>query len=253
MIYYRVAASVAVLMIISSVYIVLDRNKPANVLSVVLEIPVAPAINGEPAPDVADNEPVNQITEPTRATINKRPPENEESKESRQPTVSDIELSRQETVTGKSVASETERFAQKEEVAPFASIQEDSKTIIPSSSISSIDSKAGVSLKSKKSDEEIIADYTPPAPENTIDSFNIYIENNIRTPEDLQSGQTVVVTLTFRVRETGKIDNIKIISSPGKAYSDEAMRLIKEGPVWKPARQEGEYIEDKVTLKITFR
>jgi TonB family protein len=105
----------------------------------------------------------------------------------------------------------------------------------------------------RQSDEIVTADYTPPLPENTLDSFNIYIEKNIRNPEEHSSGQTAVVTLTFRVRKTGKIDNIKIISSPGKPYSNEAIRVIQEGPHWIPARQNGENIEDTVTLNITFR
>ena len=254
LVYYRIAASVAVLMIISSVYVVLDRNNAPNELSIVLEIPVAPVINGQAEPEVIDNEPDMQKSESIRDTKGKMVDEAKEKTESDQPAVSDIEIFQQKTVTGKSVTSETENFAKKEEAAPFVEIQaEDSRVAAAASSVSIIDSKAGISARSKQSGEEIIADYIPPVPENTLDSFNIYIENNIRTPEEHLSGQTVVVSLTFRVRETGKVDNIKIVSSPGKQYSDEAKRLIQEGPLWLPARKGGKNIEDKVTLNITFR
>jgi TonB family protein len=257
--YYRIAASVAVLMIISSVYIVLDRNKPLNELSTVFEIRTAPAINGQTAPEVADNEPESKISEPIRDTKSKmvtetEVPETEVRTESRQLIVSELEISQQKTVTGKSVASETEGFAKKEATVPYASIQaEDSNPRLPASSKSAKDTKAGASVRLRQSDEIVTADYTPPLPENTLDSFNIYIEKNIRNPEEHSSGQTAVVTLTFRVRKTGKIDNIKIISSPGKPYSNEAIRVIQEGPHWIPARQNGENIEDTVTLNMTFR
>ena len=252
--YYRIAASVAVLMIISSVYIVLDRNKPSNELSTIFEIPAAPAINGQPSPEVTDNEPESKRTEPVRDTKSKMQPGPEERPESSQPIISEIEISQQKTVAGRSLAPETENLAKKEEVAPIAEYQmEDSNVAASVTSVNIKYSKAGVTLRSKQSGEEISAVYKPPFPENSLDSFNIYIEKNIRNPEEHSSGQTAIVSLTFLVRSTGKIDNIKIISSPGKSYSDEAIRLIQEGPLWKPASQKGENIEDKVTLNITFR
>jgi len=59
--------------------------------------------------------------------------------------------------------------------------------------------------------------------------------------------------VNFKVDAEGKIDSIKIIRSPGKNFSDEAIRLIKEGPAWKPAEENGKRIDDGIKIKIVFK
>ena len=83
--------------------------------------------------------------------------------------------------------------------------------------------------------------------------FNKYIEDNLRRPDTETDGQRVVVVLNFRVDMNGKIDSIKVIKSPGKIFSDEAVRLIKEGPAWKPAEENGKIIDDEVRIRIVFK
>jgi len=109
---------------------------------------------------------------------------------------------------------------------------------------------------SKKTDYNEAAEpsaYTPPLPVNGKASFDKYIDDNIRRPDTLSAGQRVVVVISFTVFTDGRIDNIKIIRSPGKLFSDEAVKLIKSGPEWKPAEENGETIADEVRLRIVFR
>ena len=95
--------------------------------------------------------------------------------------------------------------------------------------------------------------YLPPQPENGKADFNKYIEDNLRRPDTETDGQRVVVVVNFRVDMKGKIDSIKVIKSPGKIFSDEAVRLIKEGPAWKPAEENGKVIDDEVRIRIVFK
>lgn len=95
--------------------------------------------------------------------------------------------------------------------------------------------------------------YQPPAPVDGRNSFNKYIEDNIRKPSTLTDGKKAVVVLSFEIRSTGVIDSIKVIRSPDKIYSDEAIRLIREGPRWKPATSGGKNIDDEVRLRIVFK
>jgi TonB family protein len=83
--------------------------------------------------------------------------------------------------------------------------------------------------------------------------FDKYIQDNLKRPDMATSGQRVVVVLNFIVDTNGKIDSLKVIRSPGKIFSDEAMRLIREGPVWKPAEQNGKAISDEVRIRIVFK
>ncbi len=101
--------------------------------------------------------------------------------------------------------------------------------------------------------EDAETGYMPPRPVNGKAAFNKYIGDNIRRPDTTTAGQRVVVVLNFRVGMDGKTDSIKVIKSPGKIFSDEAVRLIREGPAWKPAEENGKAIDDEVRIRIVFK
>lgn len=101
--------------------------------------------------------------------------------------------------------------------------------------------------------EEDVNQYNPPHPTNGRADFDNYIRENIRRPDTTTAGQRVVVILNFRIDAEGKIDSIRIIRSPGKSFSDEAIRLIREGPDWKPAEENGKTINDEVRIRIVFK
>ncbi len=95
--------------------------------------------------------------------------------------------------------------------------------------------------------------YNPPKPSSGRSSFNIYLEENIHRPDTLPSLRRGVVVLSFTVHKDGRIDSMKILRSPGKSFSDEAIRLIKSGPAWEPGIEDGKPVEDVVTISIVFR
>jgi outer membrane biosynthesis protein TonB len=100
---------------------------------------------------------------------------------------------------------------------------------------------------------DIQTGYIQPQPVNGRSDFNKYIRENIHWPDSATSGQRVVVLISFLVQTDGSLDSLKIIKSPGKFFSDEAIRLIKSGPAWKPGLENGKPVEDMVTLRIVFR
>ena len=107
--------------------------------------------------------------------------------------------------------------------------------------------------KSETEKAEISQGYTPPQPIQGQAAFDRYIRENIRRPDSATTGQRVVVILSFMVEKTGKPDSITVVKSPGKPFSDEAIRLLREGPAWKPALENGEIIQDKIKIRIVFK
>lgn len=101
--------------------------------------------------------------------------------------------------------------------------------------------------------EDVSTGYAPPSPVNGKPNFDKYIKENQHCPDTITAGQRVVVVVSFVVRINGSIDSIRIVRSPGKIFSDEAIRLIKSGPSWKPAEDNGKLIEDEVRIRIVFR
>jgi protein TonB len=97
--------------------------------------------------------------------------------------------------------------------------------------------------------------YLPPEPAIGEKGFDRYIRENIRYPEPVTD--TIIlypsVALKFLVHKNGVIDSIRVIRSPAKRFSAEAVRLIESGPSWKPAEEDGRMIDEEVTVVIEFR
>jgi hypothetical protein len=111
----------------------------------------------------------------------------------------------------------------------------------------------GYSTKQSDREEEDISEYIHPQPVSGKSEFDEYVKNNLHRPEVADGGKKMVVVLSFLVRTNGEIDNFRIIKSPGKAYSDEAIRVINSGPGWNPAMDNGKPVEEDVRLRIVFR
>ena len=107
--------------------------------------------------------------------------------------------------------------------------------------------------KAENDKEDSSTNFTPPHPSGGRSVFNKYIQNNMHRPDSMTSGQRVVVVVSFLVRTDGKIDSVQVLRSPGKAFSDEAIRLIESGPSWLPAKEDGKTVEDIVKMRIVFR
>ena len=139
----------------------------------------------------------------------------------------------------------------------FKAVQDTSLEIKLEPSLAALSEIVVVGYGNKKAadyeKEDELTEYMPPRPENGKADFNKYIEDNLRRPDTETDGQRVVVVVNFRVDMKGKIDSIKVIKSPGKIFSDEAIRLIKEGPAWKPAEENGKIIDDEVRIRIVFK
>jgi TonB family protein len=95
--------------------------------------------------------------------------------------------------------------------------------------------------------------YISPQPVTGRSNFNRYIEENMKRPQTLPQGERAVAVISFVIRTTGTIDSLKVVSSPGDEFATEAIRLIREGPAWKPAEKNGQVIDDEVRVRIVFK
>jgi hypothetical protein len=102
-------------------------------------------------------------------------------------------------------------------------------------------------------EEEVIPGHKPPQPSVGKSEFDKYMKENLHRPDTISAGQRVVVVVTFLVRRDGKIDSIRIIRSPGKLFSDEAIRVLKAGPSWNPALEGDTQVEEEVRLRVVFK
>ena len=128
--------------------------------------------------------------------------------------------------------------------------------VSPDSDLSALNEVVVVGYGTKRAEsekEDVFTGYVPPQPLNGKAEFDKYVQTHLHRPDTITDGQRIVVVISFLVRSDGGLDSIRIVRSPGKLFSDEAIRVIKSGPSWKPAEDNGKPIEDKVRIRIVFR
>lgn len=104
-----------------------------------------------------------------------------------------------------------------------------------------------------KSVDQNTPGYSPPEPAVGKSMYDKYIRENTRRPDSPDAGQRVAVVAGFIVRTDGAVDSIEILRSPDDSFSREAVRLIQQGPAWKPALRNGKAVNENVTLRIVFK
>ena len=103
-----------------------------------------------------------------------------------------------------------------------------------------------------QAEDEEGAEYKVPEPALGFKNYRAYIEDNIRYPEEL-GVQKKVVVLKFTVTKTGTIEQVLPLRSPGEAYTEEAIRLLLQGPAWNPASNEQGPRDASVRIRFVFK
>jgi protein TonB len=86
------------------------------------------------------------------------------------------------------------------------------------------------------------------------DAWRRYLERNLRYPEAAQeNGTQGVVRVEFIVDKEGNISEVRALNDPGDGLAEEAVRIIKKGPKWIPAEQNGRKVIYRHIQAITFR
>ncbi|MBC7863148.1 MAG: energy transducer TonB [Bacteroidia bacterium] len=85
------------------------------------------------------------------------------------------------------------------------------------------------------------------------DSIAAFLRRNLRYPESAKNAKIQgTVFLEFVIDAGGKIKDIVATKYPSKALADEAARVIKLMPKWKPARQNGKNLQMSWSLPVNF-
>ena len=81
-----------------------------------------------------------------------------------------------------------------------------------------------------------------------------YLGSNIKYPHDaLENGIQGTVVVKFVVEKDGSISNVKAVRKIGGGCDEEAVRVVKRMPRWKPGKQSGKPVRTEFTLPIQFK
>ncbi|MDQ3392945.1 MAG: TonB family protein, partial [Bacteroidota bacterium] len=93
-----------------------------------------------------------------------------------------------------------------------------------------------------------------PKPVIGMHKYRQYIKENLKYPEAARQNKIEGnVTLQFNIDKNGKILEITVVKSANPILDEEAIRLVHEGPKWKPATLDGKLVNEVVKLKIPFK
>ena len=80
-----------------------------------------------------------------------------------------------------------------------------------------------------------------------------YISSNIKYPQMAkENGITGRVFVQFVVGKDGKVHDAKIVRGIGGGCDEEALRVVRSLPDWKPGRQNGREVQVQFTLPVSF-
>jgi protein TonB len=86
-----------------------------------------------------------------------------------------------------------------------------------------------------------------------IEKFYAYLGKNIRYPAVARENNVQgKVFLTFVVEKDGSLTDVKVMRGLGSGCDEEAMRVIKASPRWKPGQQNGRAVRQQYTVPISF-
>jgi protein TonB len=87
------------------------------------------------------------------------------------------------------------------------------------------------------------------------EAWRRFLERNLNNQTPTDNGAPAgkyTVTVSFLVDKEGNISEVKAENNPGYGTSEEAVRVIKRGPQWKPAIQNGRNVIFRQKQNITF-
>ena len=85
------------------------------------------------------------------------------------------------------------------------------------------------------------------------DSLYAYIARNIKYPEAAKKEKIEGrVFVTFVVEKDGQVSSVKLLRDIGGGCGQEAIRVVKSMPKWKPGTQRGKPVRFQFNMPVSF-
>ena len=92
-----------------------------------------------------------------------------------------------------------------------------------------------------------------PEPYGGAAAWSKFLQKNIHYPgQASDAGKSGKVFLSFIIERDGHLSNITVMQGPGYGLDEEALRVLKLAPAWKPGKQNGQPVRVKYTIPISF-
>lgn len=138
----------------------------------------------------------------------------------------------------------------------------DSKVNISTQTVKGTDEENGVDVSELNKNQEIaseelekpltVVEQQPEFPGGDAERMK-FLQSKYNYPTMArEAGIQGTVYVTFVVEKNGKISNVKILRGIGGGCDEEAIRLVKSMPDWKPGKQNGQAVRVQFNMPIKF-
>lgn len=116
--------------------------------------------------------------------------------------------------------------------------------------------KYNLPITFKLDDEESVHEHVEQMPEfpGGQKALLKFLQNNVRYPTFASAnkiqGRTIV---SFVVEPDGSVDNVEVAKSSSSVLDEEAVRVVKKFPKWKPGMIDGKPVRVKYCVPVTFK
>lgn len=97
------------------------------------------------------------------------------------------------------------------------------------------------------------AEEMPKFPGGDIELLKFFSENIVYPEIAKRAGVEGKVILSFVVDQKGKVSDIKVLKGIGAGCDEEAIRVLKIMPDWKPGKQNGTPVMTKLDIPVVFK
>lgn len=153
------------------------------------------------------------------------------------------------------VADEEEPKMQEEVIdskAAIGNIDYDKGTDDPTAEMPDVMPNEDQQIVEEKMEPFLVVEQMPDFPGGESELYK-FLEQNIKYPPMArESGVTGRVFIKFVVNKDGKISDIALLRGIGAGCDEEAIRVVKKMPAWKPGKQNGMPVPVWFTLPINF-
>lgn len=92
------------------------------------------------------------------------------------------------------------------------------------------------------------------APIGGLPAFYQYVLDHLKYPAQARRMEIEgKVFVEFVIEKDGSVSDVKAIKGIGAGCDEEAIRVVSETPKWKPAKQRGKPVRQRMVLPITFK
>lgn len=147
------------------------------------------------------------------------------------------EMAAHERLQAKAAAGERQIYADAQ------AVEDDGKDALLPEKIMEEEAEAGIFM---------VVEEAPAFPGGE-EALRKFLKDNIRYPQQaLDASLQGTVFVTFVVEQDGSIGNARVLKGIGKGCDEEALRVVKMMPAWKPGTQRGKPVKVQINLPVRF-